>query len=60
MEKDLTHYHHIVWLNYDGNWYITPFETMLDCQHFLHNNKTYTKEQLFDLVYEIICGKYKG
>lgn len=53
-------YRTTAWFQYDGYWYCTHYETIEELKKRFNNIPTYSKEQLFDLVYEIIYGKYKG
>lgn len=47
----------IVWMFYDGVWYLTPYKSTEGLVEWLKAKKTYTKFELFDLVYEVVYGK---
>lgn len=51
-----TQYRKLIYINYQGWWYRTPFKTIEECEEYLTHNKTYSKEQLFDLIYKIVEG----
>ncbi len=54
-ERDLKCHRNIAWIYYDGYWYHTSYKTVDELRNRIIKSPTYTKEQLFYLVYEITC-----
>lgn len=54
-ERDFRNYRGLVKVYYDGHWYnVGKFSTTDEVIDYIKKHQTYTKEQLFELIYNIV------